>query len=103
MTEQTDTTQLRQELAERQTAPEAVPANDLVKRNRDLFLKLWGSESEAARFVAGWKAYMDNHPELWACNPYSLVGGMAQAAQLQLHFGPQGYIYLLPFKVKGHM
>src|SRR5205807_1522745 len=101
MTE-TDTSQLRQELAERAAAPEAERVNDIVKRNRDAFIKLLGSEQAAAQFVAGWKTYMDRNPQLWECEPYSLAGGMAQAAQLGLSFGPLGHVYLVPFKQKGN-
>src|SRR5256885_2627433 len=100
MTE-TDTSQLRQQLAERAAAPEAERVNDIVKRNRDAFIKLLGSEQAAAQFVAGWKTYMDRNPQLWECEPYSLAGGMAQAAQLGLSFGPLGHVYLVPFKAKG--
>ncbi len=101
MTE-TDTSQLRQELAERAAAPEAERVNDIVKRNRDAFIKLLGSEQAAAQFVAGWKTYMDRNPQLWECEPYSLAGGMAQAAQLGLSFGPLGHVYLVPFKQRGN-
>ena len=100
MTE-TSTEQLKQELAERAAAPEAERVNDIVKRNRDAFIKLLGSEQAAAQFVAGWKTYMDRNPQLWECEPYSLAGGMAQAAQLGLSFGPLGHVYLVPFKAKG--
>jgi phage RecT family recombinase len=99
MTE-TDTSQLRQELAERAAAPEAERVNDIVKRNRDAFIKLLGSEQAAAQFVAGWKTYMDRNPQLWECEPYSLAGGMAQAAQLGLSFGALGHVYLVPHKLK---
>src|SRR5215475_3668701 len=96
----TNTEALHEALAERQAAPPAETVNDIVKRNRDLFLKLWGDETKAAQFVAGWKAYMDRNPQLWECEPYTLAGSMAQAASLQLTFGPLGHAYLVPFKKK---
>src|SRR5215475_6654259 len=96
----TNTEALHEALAERQAAPPAETVNDIVKRNRDLFLKLWGDETKAAQFVAGWKAYMDRNPQLWECEPYTLAGSMAQAASLNLNFGPLGHVYLVPFKQK---
>src|SRR5438105_15571852 len=100
MTE-TSTEQLKQELAERAAAPEAERVNDIVKRNRDAFIKLLGSEQAAAQFVAGWKTYYDQSPQLWECDPYSVSGGMLKAAQVGLSFGALNHVALVPMKVKG--
>jgi recombination protein RecT len=40
------------------------------------------------------------NPAIYECDPYSVVGGMRQAAQLGLSFGPLGHVYLVPFKQK---
>src|SRR5262249_20215172 len=96
----TSTEELRQELAERNAPAIAETINDIVKRNRRLIDSLFKSEDEGARFIAGFKAYMDKNPQLYECEPYTLAGGMAQAASLQLQFGPLGHVYLVPFKQK---
>jgi recombination protein RecT len=101
MTEETDTTQLRQELAEQREKPEARPLRDLIARNRDEFVKLLGSEQIAEQFVTAAMTEWRFNPGILECDPYSVVGGMRQAAQLGLSFGPLGHVYLVPYKQKG--
>jgi recombination protein RecT len=99
MTE-TDTTQLRQELVAQTDKPEVGQIRDIVKRNQDEFAKLLGSEALAEQFVTAAMTTFRLNPAIYECDPYSVVGGMRQAAQLGLSFGPLGHVYLVPFKQK---
>jgi recombination protein RecT len=98
---ETDTTQLRQELVAQTDKPEVGQIRDIVKRNRDEFAKLLGSEALAEQFVTAAMTTFRLNPAIYECDPYSVVGGMRQAAQLGLSFGPLGHVYLVPFKQKG--
>jgi recombination protein RecT len=97
---ETDTTQLRQELVAQTDKPEVGQIRDIVKRNRDEFAKLLGSEALAEQFVTAALTTFRLNPAIYECDPYSVVGGMRQAAQLGLSFGPLGHVYLVPFKQK---
>jgi recombination protein RecT len=55
----------------------------------------------AEQFTTAFLTEFRKSPELQECDPYSVVGGMRQAAQMRLQFGPLGHVYLIPFKDKG--
>lgn len=94
----TDTTQLTEALAEQKTRPEVGLIRDIVARNRREFEKLLGSEALAEQFITATMTDFRLNPGVYECDPYSVVGGMRQAAQLGLSFGPLGHVYLVPFK-----
>jgi recombination protein RecT len=100
MSEATDTTQARAELQALNDAPPVTQAVDLIRRNRSNFVALLGGEDVAEQFTTAFLTEFRNSPELMECDPYSVVGGMRTAAQYRLPFGPQGYVYLMPRRIK---
>src|SRR5712691_1944132 len=96
----TDTAPLRAELEQRAAAPEVSQIRDIIKRNREEFVKLLGTEALAEQFITASMTTFRFNPAIYECDPYSVVGGMRQAAQLGLSFGPLGHVYLVPFKQK---
>ena len=101
MTDTADTAPARAELRALADAPPVQQAADLVRRNHPNFVALLGSDEAAKQFQTAFMTEFRRSPELQECDPYSVVGGMRQAAQLGLSFGPQGFVYLVPRKLKG--
>lgn len=96
-----NTESVRQELAHRAELP-AGPKGvlELIDRNEVELGKLLGPDLSVEAFRTAAMTYLRLSPKLWECNPYSVVGGLRQGAQLGFQLGPLGLFYLVPFKTE---
>jgi recombination protein RecT len=81
---------------------ERTPKGDvlaLIDRNEVELGKLLGPSLTVEAFKTAAMTYLRAQPSLWECDPYSVVGGLRQGAQLGFQLlGPLGLFYLVPFK-----
>ncbi len=94
-----ETETIRAEIAHRAELP-AGPKGviDLIDRNEVELGKLLGPDLGVEAFKTAAMTYLRLNPKLYECNPYSVVGGLRQGAQLGFQLGPLGHFYLIPFK-----
>lgn len=87
------------ELAERiQESADGIGIIRQVRDMREQVKMALPRHQDADRFVRMALTELRLKPELAACTPASILGGLMVAAQLGLDIGPLGHIYLIPFK-----
>lgn len=72
--------------------------NEVLGTYQDSLKNLMNSPERAARMIQIMSTAIKRNPQLQECSPSSIIGGMLQAAMLNLDFNPSlGLCYLVPY------
>ncbi len=72
--------------------------NEILDTYKDSLKNLMNSPERAARMIQIMSTSIKRNPQLQECSPSSIIGGMLQAAMLNLDFNPSlGLCYLVPY------
>ena len=72
--------------------------NEVLGTYQDSLKNLMNSPERAARMIQIKSTAIKRNPQLQECSPSSIIGGMLQAAMLNLDFNPSlGLCYLVPY------
>ena len=72
--------------------------NEVLGSYQDTLMRLLKSDELAKRAIQIMSTVIARNPQLQECSPSSIIGGMIQAAMLELDFNPSlGLCYLVPY------
>lgn len=104
----TDTTDMRNKLAERAASTEVATSadkpltiTDLINRQRSEIARALPKHMDADRLARMALTTLKSTPGLMECTQASLLGALMLSAQTGLEPGPLGHVYFVPRKIKG--